>query len=107
MKLHYYCVDPIDFWIGALTGKQLLETIWKGNPSDWHNISCVCKKIDDLEANAKEAFRSMGWEGDVREGPFYFALPGHNEMLIGYIIKQDNNGDTYIASPVPLPYLGN
>jgi ATP-dependent Lon protease len=44
-------------------------------------------------------------EGDIRESPYYFSVPGDNKMEIGYIIKQDNNGDCFVASPVPLPHL--
>ncbi len=42
-------------------------------------------------------------KGDTREGPFYFAVPSDTEMALGYVLKQDNNGNCFIASPVPLP----
>jgi hypothetical protein len=105
MKLYCYNIPPIDFWFGAITGKQLLETLWDRCWHDWDAFAAACKQVGELKTQAEVAFKTIGWEGDVREGPFYFALPGDNNLLIGYIVKQDNNGDCFIASPVPLPHL--
>ena len=58
-----------------------------------------------LKATAETAFKSILWEGDVREGPYYFAMPGESELDIGYIVKQDNNGSCFVASPIELPHL--
>lgn len=103
MKLYCYCIQPIDFWFGAMTDKQLLDTEWMSY--HWGNLAGICKHLADLEERAKAAFKLIGWEGDVREGPYYFALPGETEMTLGYIIKQDNDGTTFVASPEPLPSL--
>lgn len=105
MKLYCYHIPPIDFWFGALTGKQLLETAWDGCHQDWTNIAAVCSQVGELKTRAEAAFKTIGWEGDVREGPYYFALPGDTDLSIGYIVKQDNNGNGFIASPEPLPFL--
>jgi len=54
---------------------------------------------------AKHLARDHGWEGDYREGPF--VMPVLIELEVGYafVWKQDNNGSTFVLSPVPLPYL--
>jgi hypothetical protein len=105
MKLYCYGIHPIDFWFGALTGEQLIDTAWESNPDDWESISRICKEVSVLKAEAENAFKTIGWDGEVREGPYYFAVPGDTELLIGYIIKQDNNGYCYVASPCPLSTL--
>ncbi|MDD3157451.1 hypothetical protein [Anaeromusa sp.] len=57
--------------------------------------------------NAKNKFKKHTvWEGDGRF--FVSGLPGadsENMPLILVIIKQVNNGTTFLYSPVELPYL--
>jgi hypothetical protein len=50
--------------------------------------------------------RRVGWEGDVREGPWFCPLPaeGSDETFL-IVWKQDNNGQTFVASPYRLPWL--
>lgn len=105
MDLYCYSLSPIDFWLGALSGKQLLEAMAGDQYSDWNSVSSYCNELGELQSKAEAAFKQIGWEGDTREGPYYFAVPGDNKMEIGYIVKQDNNGDCFVASPVPLPHL--
>lgn len=101
MKLYCYHVAPIDFWCGALTEEQLQASIDKCyQPRDGERTR---HEVGKLKARAEAAFRTIGWEGDTREGPFYFAVPSDTEMALGYVLKQDNNGNCFIASPVPLP----
>jgi hypothetical protein len=104
VKLYCYHIPPIDFWFGALTGEQLLESACD-NYEDWRHIAAVCTEVADLKSQAEAAFKTISWEGDVREGPYYFALPGDTNLSIGYIIKQENNGNCFVASPEPLPFL--
>jgi hypothetical protein len=105
MKLYCYHISPIDFWFGAMTGSQLLKDAWEECQQDWGLLSWTCRRLADLQKHAEEAFKLIHWEGDVREGPYYFGLPGDKDMDIGYMIKQDNNGSCFIASPEPLPFL--
>ena len=104
MKIYCYHIPPIDFWFGALTDKQLLDSAWD-NYQDWGTIAQVCKHVAELKAKAEAAFKTIEWDGDVREGPYYFALPSDTDLSIGYIIKQENNGACFVASPEPLPNL--
>jgi hypothetical protein len=32
-------------------------------------------------------------------------LPNESEFKHGFVLKQDNNGETYVVSPVELPWL--
>ncbi len=60
-------------------------------------------------AAAKEVAIELGWEGDMRDGPYVSVLPDpagdQSLFLVGF--KQSNNGLTFIGSQVELPHLGN
>jgi hypothetical protein len=105
MILYCYQIPPIDVWFGALDGGQLLASAWVGCQEDWGAIASVCGEVAEVKALAESAFRTIGWEGDVREGPYYFALPGETGLSIGHVIKQDNNGNCFVASPRELRHL--
>lgn len=54
---------------------------------------------------AKDAAFAAGWEGGFREEPRVVLVPDECDFLIGFVIKQDNNGTTYVMSPVEMPHL--
>lgn len=56
---------------------------------------------------AKRMARDLHWEGDFREGPFVMPVLVELEVGHAFVWKQDNNGSTFVLSPVPLPYLEN
>ena len=105
MKLYCYYIPPIDYWFGAITGDQLLATVWREGNENWESIAAISQEVVKLKTEAEAAFKTIGWEGDVREGPYFFALPGEVEMSLGYMLKQDNDGSCFIASPCELPNL--
>lgn len=47
------------------------------------------------------------WEGDIREGPFVSMLPGEEWDFAHWVVllKQDNNGTTFVVSNYKLEYL--
>lgn len=49
--------------------------------------------------------KRRGWEGDFREELRVLWLPHEVEFAYAFVWKQDNNGDTFVASPVPMPWL--
>jgi len=67
----------------------------------------------EFRRTAMELAREKGWEGDIRRGengPCVTALPFVDPEEYGkayHIIawKQDNNGQTFVASPQQLPWL--
>lgn len=104
MKLYCYLIPPIDIWRGAMDRDGLIKALlgqsndesdrlWAGNEADW------------LESVSRRCFRELGWEGDVSDGPWFFAIPSDGKMEIGCAIKQGNNGDTFVSSPRPLSWL--
>lgn len=54
---------------------------------------------------ALKAARKAGWDGDFRDEPHVGFLPSAHEPIIFLIWKHDNNGVTFVASHVELPYL--
>lgn len=64
--------------------------------------------IDEFLRNwesAKQAAYDEGWEGDCRQGPVVFWVPMSTTFEYGFAFKQDNNGVTFVISPVPMPWL--
>lgn len=59
----------------------------------------------DLWESAKIAATTEGWEGDFRHPPCVLWQPVDDAFRPGFVIKQDNNGTTFVVSPVPLPHL--
>ena len=57
--------------------------------------------------SAKSAARDHGWEGDFRHKPVVMWIPqkATGGFCFGFVFKQDNNGSTFVVSPVPLPHL--
>lgn len=60
--------------------------------------------IDDWDS-AQDAAGANGWEGDFRQDPRVFWVPFDGEFSYGFTFKQDNNGTTFVVSPVALPHL--
>ena len=103
MKLFCYHITPIDYWAGAMTREVLLRTM----TDNWDSLADVCRRLDTLQSKAEEVFKKLKWEGDVCNEPYYFAIPNEHDMAIGFIVKQDNNGSTFVASPCELPHLNS
>lgn len=105
-------MSPVDWWDGTLSLKDFLSRLAGQDSAEGgaepgvHLMSRLAELGRDL-TDAMNGFKQVGWEGDVREGPFVFSVPGETEMSWGLVLKQDNNGTTFVASPVPLPHLDN
>lgn len=54
---------------------------------------------------AKGAAARAGWEGDFRQDPVVFWVPDSVQFRYGFTFKQDNNGTTWVVSPVELTHL--
>lgn len=104
--MYVYCGNPIDFWTGWMTEAEYLATLetvdFDGNPTN-EGLAAYYTRLGAAQVLAKR----VGWEGDMRQGPFVSGLPTpdspNSEFLIGW--KQDNNGTTFVASPYELPWL--
>lgn len=104
-KTYIYQLAPTDWFFPFKTVEQANADIKKEFCED--DIPDVKNELLDKIEAAKVLFRKYTtWEGD---GQVYISgLPGEecdSYPLILVIIKQENNGITYLYSPVELPYL--
>lgn len=108
-----YQTAPVDYFAGMLPIAIAAENMWK--------------ELDEIEESGNEAVfnlfklamdcsravslaKSSYWEGDIRGHDLYvFALPDPDATPphLGLMWKQDNNGTTFICSPVALPWISN
>jgi hypothetical protein len=111
-----YTIDPIDHWYGwkplteviketAIVPEDIADRLWLKQ----HEILEFWNKAQKLA-------QAQGWEGDIRGamgdsdgGPRFAPLPLNSPGDYAFVIawKQDNNGDTFVASSIPLPWLIN
>ena len=108
-----YQLNPIDFgWEHLQTAQEVAaklpaseaDATIDGEPNS-AGLS-TAKFLKDL-TEARGLAKAKGWEGDFQRGhePHVFWLPGENEFSYAFVWKQDNNGATFIISPIPLPWL--
>lgn len=101
--MYVYSINPIDCWSGWF---PLDEFIKRMDAYDYWPMEAVYEMLAKAMKIARE---QHGWEGDVRAGPYIAGLPvqesGCPEILIAW--KQDNNGQTFVASYQELPWLND
>lgn len=102
-----YAIGPIDFqW-------QHLKTVEKtaaGLPvsvDKWGDGGPSRSEFLAAWEQAQQEAKLAHWEGDFRHQPVVFWIPNANDATFdfGFVIKQDNNGSTFVISPVELPHL--
>jgi len=91
---YIYERDPIDDWSGY----------------DWlfmEDLILNKKWLNLLYHTLTLLKRYSNWEGDIREGPFIARLPGDEYDVSSFVVllKQDNDGATYIVSRYSLENL--
>lgn len=99
---------PIDFWQGWLTIDAVVLEELK-DPDRWLRGSSLDSLFRFMQA-AMDKARTIdcGWEGDIREGPYVIGLPppeGDYDVFYAVAWKQDNNGDTFVASPFLMTWM--
>ena len=102
-----YSIMPIDFgWehcptISEFAGqiaKLAVDNLPYGSEDDFNNF------VKDF-TTAKQLALEEGWEGDFRGEAHVFQIPVEGSFTYGFAWKQDNNGSTFVISPVELPHL--
>jgi len=103
--MQIYELPPIDHWYGAMD-EDTFRRMFCRSEFNLHGMAAGLSTMSKFITMAEKLFREAGWEGDCREGPYFFAVPTDDGMMrFGYIVKQDNNGTTYVASPYPIAHL--
>lgn len=105
-----YCLPPIDFgWENLKTVEDTAEEIGSTYARERaaYGVATGLDLNEFLEnwESAQDAARAEGWEGDFRHKPVVFWLPAGDGFSYGFAFKQDNNGETFVVSPVELPHL--
>lgn len=119
-NMYVYSIDnPIDFFGGMAELTDYFEKTYRTlleNREEEHvyditkkEILKVIKCLIDSTIAVKETkfIDHNQWEGDIRGSqPYIFFLPnGDLDVSIGFVFKQDNNGDCFIACQHSLPWL--
>jgi|SRR6516164_6932518 hypothetical protein len=102
-----YELGPIDMWFGWTPLQKVLAIASKpfSERGDWCHHSAG--KLEYALAHAQQLAKLLGWERDMREGPYFSPLPENDTDPAAFLLawKQDNNGTTFVASPYRLPWL--
>ena len=107
--MYAYHITPIDFrWELLLAVREVASKLAE------HDIEAAfgCgyaatefKVFMKKFAEAQELAKKVGWEGDFRNDPAVLTLPMDASFVYGFVWKQDNNGNCFVVSPYPLPWL--
>lgn len=105
-KYYVYEMPPTDWFYPFKTLKETLIDIFSCGNDDIYASEMCEKYIEDVK-NAKNEFeKRTNWEGDG--AIFISGLPTDDGGGFPYtlvMIKQSNNGSTFLCSPVELPFL--
>jgi len=105
MNWYAYYIHPIDFgWENLKTVSQTVSDLAKEDQYNDLNTEELQSFFQNWEL-AKESAIECGWEGDFRNPPCVFWLPGEESFKYAFVFKQENNGDTIVVSPYQLPWL--
>lgn len=101
-----YMVPPIDYWNGWTEEKEFLRSFVQEHEYELDWLAYRVKAYSAFRKAALELAKRMGWEGDICSGPYVAAVPTgdcESDFMIAW--KQSSNGDTFIVSPLWLPWL--
>ena len=104
-----YETDPLDYFDGMVPLDEAIQKRANDDttPPGWGiGINEIIHFI--MFCAYKVAKKKTFWEGDIRGNNIYlFSLPDPDSVSsrLGLIWKQDNNGTTFICSPVEIPWL--
>lgn len=117
MEWFTYKIGPIDFGFGhmktvAETAKEIgkieavtrVDTVLRGHPDG--SSGGEYPALDDFLRILASARAAAGVRlEDLRQEPVVFWIPMENDFDCGFVFKEDDNGTTYVVSPIPLPHL--
>jgi len=80
-------LTPLNRWLGTATPEQ---TAWA--------ITAILTLADAAD--------DVAWDGDMRHLPLVGALPTRPQTTPYLVVKQDNNGDTFIVTDAGPDWIG-
>jgi hypothetical protein len=102
--LYIYELEPIDYWFGSMSLKDLLQTVKNSeNETMMASPEDELQTIDILTESFDHAAKAFGLRPDWRAEPRFSAVPCRELCFCLYgIRKLDNNGTTIVVSETPL-----
>ncbi len=104
-----YQTEPLDFFFGLSSLEHAAKdalAMDDGYGRERLMTSLVKQAMEAAYVVSKA--KGSYWEGDIRASELYvFGIPDpeNHGVRHGFIWKQDNNGTTFIVSPVQIPWL--
>ncbi|MCM3884105.1 hypothetical protein [Frankia sp. R82] len=92
----YRLTKPIDLFDGLVPLRRWLTDATAGQTS-WALAAVLA---------LGDAATDVGWHGDMRHLPLVGALPTRPATTPYLLVKQDNNGDTFLVTTAPPGWLG-
>ena len=111
MSFYVYPLSPIDHnWDMLRTVQETAVILSKAANDGWteaweDRLTVFLSRWKFAQENA----RSNGWEGDFRGEPRVIWLPDPEaaDFVPAFVFKQDNNGTTFVVSPIQITHLGD
>lgn len=101
-----YELAPIDWWAGSVSVAEYLffgTTIETGQ----EDVPLVDEALRYIVRALYAITQKSGWEGDATALRIGAVPRGDQNLHILVLVKQANNGSTFLASPVVLPHLAS
>jgi hypothetical protein len=106
MSWHVYEIAPIDMrWDFLPTVESTSAEIKNQEDQTGREGDPASDEFASAWEDAQDLAAERGWDGDFRSPARVFWVPDEGEFHFGFVFKQDNNGTTYVVSPVELPHL--
>lgn len=107
-QVYAYEAGIIDYWCGWLTFDEMYKKIKEGaiNTGGDGNVEYAIQGFLLFIHKVYLAAVDLGWEGDIREGPYFTVYPGGEigsgvwPLVMSW--KQDNNGVSFLGSEIQL-----
>jgi hypothetical protein len=101
-KMYIYEMPPVEHFEGMQKTKKVIRKLSKS-----HDDIDTLTEFLALIKDAMILFRKKtSWEGDVKQSRcFSIPDPDYAGSKFAIVIKQDNNGTTFLCSPVVIGYL--
>jgi len=110
-RWNLYVLPPIDFGLEHLrSAEETLKTFKHDEAnlkkSDFkYDLAYRSKNFEMDWGNAKLLAEELGMSSALKEVPAVFWVPDDGQLTYSFVFKGQDNGTTYVVSPVELPWL--